>query len=129
MTNGGERMMPKHSWACIAHYRANLLTHSRFVAMDGALFAGWFLLAILAMLQTGVSIFEQCCALWAEPIRTMFMTMAIDCHYMPDGALFSFYTRHDSFILFSISFLKRKYENKPMIMIIGASTMSTTANA
>ena len=94
MPNGGERMMPKHSWACIAHYRANLLTHSRFVAMYGTLFARWFLFAILAMLQTGVSIFEQCCTLWAERIRTMFMTMAIDCHHLPDGTLFSFYARH-----------------------------------
>lgn len=94
MTNGGERMMPKHSWACIAHYRANLFTHSRFVAMDGTLFARWFLFAILAMLQTGVSIFEQCCALWAEPIRTMLMIMAIDSHHLPDGTLLSFYARH-----------------------------------
>lgn len=94
MPNGGERMMPQHSGPCIAHYRANLLTHSRFVAMDGALFAGWFLLAILAMLQTRMRIFEQCSALCAEPVWTMLMTMAIDGHHLPDGTLFSFYARH-----------------------------------
>lgn len=95
MTNGGERMMPKHSWACIAHYRANLLTHSRFVAMDGTLFARWFLFAILAMLQTGVSIFEQCRARFAKPFMTMLVAAAIEGHHLPDGLLFPFYTGHD----------------------------------
>lgn len=103
MPQSCEGMMPEHARTGIAHYDADLLSHGGFVAVDGTLFAGRFLLAIFAMVEAEKGVFEQCRALRAECVLPVgvplakvcvLMAAAVDCHHLPDGLFFPFYARH-----------------------------------
>lgn len=107
MAQSCEGMMQEHARPGIAHCGADLLSHSGFVAVDGALFAGRFLLAKFAMVEAGMGVFEQCGALRAECVLSalavgvplakvcVLMAAAVDGHHLPDGPFFPFYARHD----------------------------------
>lgn len=49
MSEGDDGVVPEHAWTGVAHDLAHELAHCGFVAMDGTMLAGRFVVAKLAM--------------------------------------------------------------------------------
>ena len=90
MSHSHQGMEEYHSWAGEAHYLAHAFTHIGFVAMYGALTAGAFSLAELAMLQAVVGIFQQLAATIAQSAVTLFIS-AIYGYHCRNGLFLSLY--------------------------------------
>ena len=58
MSDGRNRVVPHHARTGIVHRFTHLLLHVGLIAMDRTLFASWFLLPKLAVIQTLVSVVE-----------------------------------------------------------------------
>ena len=90
MSHSHQGMEEYHSRAGEAHYLAHAFTHIGFVAMYGALTAGAFSLAELAMLQAAVGILEEPAAFIAQSAVTLFIS-AIYGYHCRNGLFLSLY--------------------------------------
>jgi len=77
------RIIPQHTWAGVAHNLLNLFPHRRFVAMDGAIFAGRFFVAIRASVEALQRIVPQCITFRTRLFMTV--TTAVNNDHGWDG--------------------------------------------
>ena len=83
-------MVQYHPGAGEAHYLAHTLAHVGFIAVYGALTAGAFSLAELAMLQAAVGILEEPTAFIAQSAVALFIS-AIYGYHCRNGLFLSLY--------------------------------------
>ncbi len=71
------------------HDALHLLSHTRLVAMNGALFASMLLVAKFAALESKLGIVEQLLA-FCTKLRAVMLALAVDFNHLCNGSLFSF---------------------------------------